>query len=180
LLGFAAAASAQSTHVVDTSAPGTAFSPGVRGQALADLTIDRPGYTVALPKSLEVSDGAALRGVAGGLAAELYDWRSRNNAPRPPTLEFLRYSRDHNAELFLTVNMRGLVRPENDPSTAGYQEYYDTSIPTLAALAGDWVRYTNHISHRPHLSPGRCRLRDARRGYPQLAQVEFHRGGRLI
>ena len=39
--------------------------------------------------------------------------------------------------------MRGLV--EDDPDPQFSYRYYDTSIATLAKLAGDWVRYTNHI-----------------------------------
>lgn len=76
-----------------------------------------------------------------GLGADIYDWRTRNDDARPPTLEFLRYSRDYEAELYLGANMRGLIEP--DPN-GGYR-YYDTGLSTLAAMASDWVRYVNHI-----------------------------------
>jgi hypothetical protein len=130
-----------SPHVIDSSAPGVRFNRGVRGLALADVSIDRGEYHVGIPRSLEVARGSAIRGVATGLAADLYDWRKRNGQPRPPTLHFLRYSRDFKAELYLGANIRGLVEP--DP--AGGFLYYDTQPSTLASLAADWVRYVNHI-----------------------------------
>lgn len=132
-------ASAQET--IDANSAGTPFSRGVRGQALISITMDRGEYLVATPKALEVARGGAIRGVFTGLAAEIYDWRTRNNDPAPPTLEFLRYSRDSETELFLGANMRGLI----EPNPEGGQRYYDTNISTVAAMAGDWVRYVNHI-----------------------------------
>lgn len=130
--------------VIDASSSGAPFDPGVRGMAIADNTINRTTYLIAIPQSLEVARGSALRGVAAGLYADLYDWRVRNNEPRPPTLEFLRYARDTNANLFITVNTRGLVEP--DPLDPTKTRYYDTEIDTLAPLAGDWVHYVNRIA----------------------------------
>lgn len=127
--------------VVDCGVAGTPFHRGVRGLALSDDSIDRPEYSVGIPKSLEVAPGSSIRGVATGIAAELYDWRVRNGQPRPPTLEFLRYSRNTASELFLGANLRGLVQPNPN----GGFLYYDTNSSTLAALAADWVRYVNHI-----------------------------------
>jgi hypothetical protein len=129
------------SQVIDIGAPGTQFSRGVRGMALADVGLNRGEYYVGVPKSLEVARGSSIRGAATGIAAEIYDWRNRNGEPRPPTLQFLRYSRDFDAELFLGVNLRGLIEP--DP--AGGNRYYDTNISTVAQLASDWVRYVNHI-----------------------------------
>jgi hypothetical protein len=97
-------------HVIECGSPGTNFHRGVRGLALSDVTIDRGEYSVGIPKSLEVAPGSSIRGVATGIAAELYDWRVRNGQPRPPTLQFLRYSRDYQAELFIGANLRGLVQ----------------------------------------------------------------------
>src|SRR5262249_53169463 len=97
--------------VADCGVAGTPFHRGVRGLALSDVTIDRGEYSVGIPKSLEVAPGSSIRGVATGIAAELYDWRVRNGMPRPPTLEFLRYSRNTDSELFLGANLRGLVQP---------------------------------------------------------------------
>lgn len=127
--------------VIDAGAPGTRFHRGVRGLALADVAITRGEYHVGIPRSLEVARGSAIRGVATGLAADLYDWRTRNGQPRPPTLQFLRYSRDFNAELFLGANLRGLVEPDPD----GGFLYYDTRPSILAEMAADWVRYVNRI-----------------------------------
>ena len=129
------------SYVLDAAAAGTSFHPAVRGHALADITINRGEYWVGIPKALEVARGSAIRGVATGIAAELYDWRTRNGQARPPTLQFLRYSRDFQSELFLGVNMRGLVQP----NPAGGFLYYDTQPSTLATVAADWVRYVNHI-----------------------------------
>lgn len=133
---------ASAEHTVDFAWDGIAFSRGVRGLALADVSIDRGEYHVGIPRSLEVARGSAIRGVATGLAADLYDWRTRNgNQPRPPTLQFLRYSRDFQAELWLGANIRGIVEP--DPN--GGFRYFDTNTTTLAAMAAEWVRYVNHI-----------------------------------
>jgi hypothetical protein len=142
-LAMVAPAWAQTTFVTDASQPGQAFSPGVRGQAIPAVTIDRGEYVTGVPKALEVSNGSSLRGVAGGLEADTFNWKTRNNSPRAGTLDYLRHSRNYNANLYITANIRGLVEP--DPTTPGNQRFYDTSIPTLASLAGDWVRYTNHI-----------------------------------
>ncbi|MEO6434534.1 MAG: dockerin type I domain-containing protein, partial [Tepidisphaeraceae bacterium] len=131
------------TFTSDASLPGTAFSPGVRGLAIPAVTINRGEYVTGIPKTLEVSRGSSLRGVAGGLEADTFNWKNNNNSYRAGTLDYLRHSRDHNADLYITANIRGLVEP--DPTTPGNQRFYDTTIPTLATLAADWVRYTNHI-----------------------------------
>jgi hypothetical protein len=141
---YAGSAQAPSQRVIDTAATGQPISPGVRGLAIADNTINRTGYFIGIPDTLEVVTGSALRGVAGGLYADLYDWRVRNNEPRPTTLQFQRYARDHRANLFVTVNTRGLVEP--DPLQPGKTRYYTTSPLTLSSLAGDWVRYANRIA----------------------------------
>jgi len=143
-------------HVIDVNSPGLPIHPGVRGVALSDITIERPIWFHGIPDSLVVSDGGSLRGVAGGLYADLYDWRTRvssyhswygdDTQPRPPTLEFLRWARDHQANLFITANSRGLV--EYDPVNVGKVRYTTSDTLTLAQLAADWVRYTNHIVPR--------------------------------
>src|SRR3982751_3969578 len=105
VLPFTPAVLAQ-TFTTDASTSGTAFSPGVRGQAIPAVTIDRGEYTVGIPKALAVSTGSSLRGVAGGIEAELFNWETRNNSAREATLNYLRYSRDYNADLYITTNMR--------------------------------------------------------------------------
>lgn len=127
----------------DASVAGTSFNPGVRGQAIPAIATTRGDWPTGINGALAVSKGSSLRGVAGGLEADLYDWRNSNNSPREGTLNYLRYSRDYNADLYITTNIRGLVQP--DPANPGFQMFYDTSISTLSSLAADWVRYTNHI-----------------------------------
>src|SRR4051794_5151052 len=91
------------TFVTDVSQPGTSFNPGVHGQAAPDLAINRGDEQVGIPKALAVSNGSSIRGIAGGLEAELFNWKTRNNSPRPGTLDFLRYARDRKADLFITA-----------------------------------------------------------------------------
>ena len=144
LLGdYGTAAPEEPSFTVDVAAAGQVFNPGVRGMAIADNTINRSTYWYGIPQSLEVSTGSSLRGVAAGLYADLYDWRVRNNEPRPTTLEFLRYARNTNTNLVVTANTRGLVEP--DPNDSTKTRYYTTDITTLSTLAANWVRYVNHI-----------------------------------
>lgn len=137
--------------VLNVSGPGTALSAGVRGLAIADQTLDRhdnSDQTGIIP-SLETARGSATRGVAGGLYADMYDWKRRNDQPRPTTLQFLRWARDYNCELYVTANVRGLV--EWDPfAPPGYRRYYTTETLPLVNMAKDWVRYTNHICQTYH------------------------------
>lgn len=131
--------------IVDVSAPGRPVNPGVRGLAIADQALDRhdnSDITGILP-TLDVSRGSAIRGVAGGLYADMYDWKRRNDMPRPTTLQFLRWARDYDAELYVTVNTRGLTSP--DPMQPSHRIYHTSDTALLAQLAADWVRYTNHI-----------------------------------
>jgi alpha-L-arabinofuranosidase len=133
----------------DWGVPGTPINPGIRGQAVPDLNMYRPGATVGNGASLEVARGSSIRGVFGGLEADFSDWRTRNDDARPTTLDFLRYSRDYNADLVITTNVRGLAAP--DPSIPGNRIFTDTSIPTITRMAADWVRYTNVIAQTHHV-----------------------------
>src|SRR5690349_17716112 len=107
----ALAAAATTTTTIDVTAPGTPFSPGVHGQSVPDTDITTSAGVSAVPQALEVSRGSSIRGVAGGLEADTFDWKSRNNSPRPSTLEYLRWGRDYDAELLFTANIRGIVGP---------------------------------------------------------------------
>jgi len=134
---------------IDLAISGTPFSKGVRGQAIPSINQFRPPATIGTQMGLSVAAGSSIRGVAGGLEADLYDWRTRNNDARSTTLEYLRFARDYNANLVVTTNVRGLS--ELDPSpTADDRRFYDTSIATVTKVAADWVRYTNVISQTYH------------------------------
>jgi hypothetical protein len=127
---------------VDPSLPGKRFNPGVRGLAIDEQRIEGAGYKVAVPDCVNLSDNSSLRGVAGGLFADYYDWRTRDHEPRPPTLQFLRWARDHHSELYITANARGLM-DKKDRNGKGV--YYTSDSQSLAKVAADWVRYCNHI-----------------------------------
>jgi hypothetical protein len=134
-------------HTINTAATGTAFSPGVRGHHPECVGVTRGEYIRGIPKMLTVSEGTMLRGLAAGLKAETYDWRNRfeygvpANGVGQPTIDFMRYDRDYNSSLIVTVNTRGLTRLVGTDAC----EYYDGNISTLSSLAADWVRYTNYI-----------------------------------
>jgi hypothetical protein len=155
IVGTAAATGAFGVTVSssDWTGPGTPFSRGVRGMAVPDLNMYRNGAavdrgTVGNGGSLQVARGSSIRGVAGGLEAEVFDWRTRNFDARPTTLDYLRYSRDYDADLVITTNIRGITAP--DPNNPGKRLYVDTSVPTVTQMAADWVRYTNVIAQTYH------------------------------
>lgn len=130
---------------VDASSQGTFLNPGVRGLAGADQSLARHDNSdqTANIAQLPYLRGSSLRGVSGGLNADIYNWETRNAQPRPTTLEFLRFARDYDAELFITANIRGLTEP--DPDVENWRRYYTSDTLTLANLAADWVRYCNRI-----------------------------------
>ena len=80
----------------------------VRGLAVNCEPIDRPAYRVAIRDCVNLAVGSSIRGIAGGLFADVYDWRTRNHVASPPTLEFLRLARDHNEDL----DYRKRTRPD--------------------------------------------------------------------
>jgi hypothetical protein len=136
---------------IDLATSGTPFSEGVRGQALPSINQFRPPATIGTQMGAAISNGSSIRGVAGGLEADLYDWRTRNNDQRSTTLDYLRLARDNNASLIITTNVRGLT--ELDPTTASNtsdRRFYDTSVATVTKVAADWVRYTNVIAQTYH------------------------------
>ncbi len=131
---------------VDLTTPAKPINQGVRGLAIADQALNRHDNSdkTGIIPCLQIAEGSAIRGVAGGLYADMYDWKTRNNMPRPPTLEFLRWARDYNEVLYVTANTRGLTEPDPAQPTT-HRVYYTSDTATLAQLAADWVRYTNHI-----------------------------------
>jgi hypothetical protein len=136
---------------VDLSLPGTHFNPGVRGQAVPAVNITRPSTWVGNPMAMDVSRGSSIRGVYGGLEADISDWRTRNYDARMTTLDYLRYSRDYSADLVITTNVRGLTAPDPSPTAApGSRVFTDTSIATVTKMAAEWVRYTNRIAQSYH------------------------------
>src|SRR4051794_16463513 len=102
LFVFGLTASAQ-TVPINLSSAGTAFNPGVRGQAIPCINQFRPGATVGNFAALDVARGSSVRGVLGGLEADIHDWRNRNLDARYTTLDYLRYARDYNADLVITT-----------------------------------------------------------------------------
>ena len=135
---------------INLTTPGTPFNPGVRGQAIPSINQFRPGAAVGTATSLDVARGSSIRGVAGGLEADFYNWRTRSNDQRATTLEYLQYARDYNAELVITANIRGLAEPDPTTEITSDRRFYDTSIATLTSMAADWVRYTNVIAQTYH------------------------------
>jgi len=86
---------------------GTSFSPWVRGQC-PYRSVPTSGY----PALWDLTIGAMARGVAGGLDVDTYDWRDvttgkDTSGGRFTTLEFLQYSRDHDAVPLMTSNIFG-------------------------------------------------------------------------
>ncbi len=142
----AGAQTALTVPAIDVAIPGTAFNRGVRGQAIPSINQYRTNGINGTAMSLPISQGSSIRGVAGGLEADIYDWRTHNLDQRSTTLDYLRYARDYNANLVITTNIRGLTRLAPTPTSATAREYYDTSIATLTQTAADWVRYTNFIA----------------------------------
>ncbi len=132
----------------DLGLTGTPFSRGVRGQAIPSINQFRPGAATATQMSLDIVRGSSIRGVAGGLEADFYDWRTRSNDQRATTLEYLRFARDYNASLIITANIRGLAEPDPTTPATDDRRFYDTSIETLTKMAADWVRYTNVVAQQ--------------------------------
>jgi hypothetical protein len=153
---------AQSTTFnVSLGQNGSYLNPGVRGLANADQALDRHDNSdqTAMVAMMPVVRGSSMRGVSGGLNADIYDWRTRNGGPRPTTLQFLQMARDYDAELYITANVRGLTEP--DPNTPGFRRYYTTDTATLAGVAADWVRYCNRIVQTYHQGDTITDTRDA-------------------
>lgn len=132
------------THDIDVSG-GQPIHEGVRGQNVPNIAAG----TVYDQKTLELTTGSSIRGPAPGLFADTYDWKSRTGygvgtpgVPASPTLEHLRYARDYDADLFMTVNTRGTGINYSSSDFV----YTDNNAAPLSTLAADWVRYANVIA----------------------------------
>lgn len=143
--GMLSSAWGQTPYHIDTAAAGQAVHRDILGQNVPTIG----GETVYNNETLDLTPNSSIRGVAGGLSADSYNWKSRTGyaagdvgAPGPPTLEYLRNARDNNANLFITVNTRGTG---NNYSSSDFV-YTDTTAAPLNTLAADWVRYTNIIA----------------------------------
>src|SRR6476661_9573377 len=96
VIGSAAVAQGVAIPTIDAASAGTPFSRGVRGQAIPSINQFRPPATIGTQMSLDVARGSSIRGVAGGLEADFYDWRTRSHDQRSTTLDYLRFARDYN------------------------------------------------------------------------------------
>ncbi|MGC8862986.1 MAG: hypothetical protein ACP5R5_09470 [Armatimonadota bacterium] len=125
------------THTIDLSTPGTPINRWIRGQAARCGT-----WTAIRNKLLAVCYNSSMRGVAGGLDADTYNWKTLTGRSVGPqtTLQFLREARDRNSEPLFTANIRGI-----GTGTGSSFAYTDTSLAPLPGLAADWVHYTNKI-----------------------------------
>lgn len=92
--------------------------------------------------SYDLAHRTSLRGVAGGLDADSYDWRNLGSGIhgdsdqyRWTTLDYLRKVRDLEARPLFTANVLGF----------GDYSIIHEDAADMAALAADWVRYTNVI-----------------------------------
>lgn len=152
-LGAGSGRSRADDLIVIDVAGGRAFHREVFGRNAHASAYLSEGYGAAFEKDQKIIERVSVRGVAGGIAADSYDWRLRRNAHggfrRPDgqiahgqsTLELLRAARDHGSSLIITVNQRGL----GSANAGGEVVYADTSTKMLATMAADWVRYANRI-----------------------------------
>lgn len=146
--GAAQISTAAEDHAINALATGKTIERGLIGQAT------RLGVQGAIVgKTWDVLYDTCVRGVAGGLDADTYNWKDMSGrevghtglpGPAvPTTLDWMRLVRDHRSLPLVTANIRGIGPPES----SGVQTFYysDKSIGTLTQLAADWVRYVNFI-----------------------------------
>lgn len=91
---------------------------------------------------MKIVQNSSMRGVAGGLWADSYNWKTLTGNYLGPqtTLDIVREARDKNAEFVIIANCRGF-----GTGTGSSFVFTDRTTTTIAAMAGDWVRYTNKI-----------------------------------
>jgi hypothetical protein len=138
---------------------GDAQNPDTIGAHLVGQVIEilqYPAIQADGPQYLVASAADSLRGVAGGLMADFYNWQDPLGILDPTrlgpegqvedlgsTLDFLRLAAEHGAEPVLTVNTRGFRQRFMNPISRN-NPYTTRDIDTLAALAAEWVIYVNY------------------------------------
>jgi hypothetical protein len=129
----------------------TAMRRGICGMA-TNVTII-PSRQAGYARQWDLTRTTSVRGPAGGLDADTYNWKDMSGTwvghtgnPGPndlTTLEWLRLARDYQSTPVITANSRGIGPLASSGNCRFY--YTDTRDETIARLAGDWVRYVNHI-----------------------------------
>lgn len=158
ILGGSASMVAAQVIEVDV-AGGRRFDRGIFGYNAHASSYYSEGYGAAYEKDLRVIRRTSIRGPAGGINADSYNWKLRESSgggfQRPDgqvargqsTLEMMRVARDNGSSLVFTVNQRGLG-PDNAKGKADHANANpnaSTSMKILASMAADWVRYTSRI-----------------------------------
>ncbi|MCC7349818.1 MAG: hypothetical protein IT446_04550 [Phycisphaerales bacterium] len=145
--------SAGQTVNVNVQASQQPFNRAVFGQNIHASPYYSEGYGTAYGKNQELLEGTSERGPAGGMRADSYDWRIREDAfgalalpgggtaRGESTLDYLRHARDRHSLPIITVNEHGLGHVDGN----GDVVYDNTSTATLTQMAKDWVFYTNYI-----------------------------------
>lgn len=119
--------------VIDVSAKGIPIHHEILG-----TNWDMPDFQ---SKNLQLPSRTMVRGVAGGLYADTFNWQNCSGASHHPTIDFLRDLRDSHCTGLITVNIRGT----GTGVSYGDFHYADTSLDPLIQLACHWVRYVNFI-----------------------------------
>ena len=150
---------APATNIVDFStAASRLFPSGVRGQC-PYRSADAPSYAAMY----SMSQPSLMRGIAGGLDADTYDWRIRQSGSKwgatawgtmVTSLDYLRTCRDTGSEPLFTANMFGggylngygtwVCQFDNHTNLFNPGGYGTNAVAgTAAQMAADWVRYCN-------------------------------------
>lgn len=139
---------------VNTAVSGIPVSRGIMGNATLLSAYGWANGPAATERIWEIVGGNSARGIAGGMDADTYNWKDMSGqgvghegTPGPlvpTTLMWMRSVRDYGPAIpVITVNTRGT----GPLASSGWCHFYytDLSVPPLATLAGDWVRYVNQV-----------------------------------
>lgn len=158
LAALAASSASADSLTIDCSG-GSSISLGVRGQVPARDWCRATDLTIMYNTSMRLTP-------AGGLEADMYDWRRLTTArynptnPNPSTLDCLRDLRDHNSWGIFTVNARGFGYMGTDGAwhcaiqPDGVTPDPVDGIEGMKRCAADWVRYVNRIVQLYRLKNG--------------------------